>query len=198
MIADVVLVVAAYLLGSVSFGLLLAHFCRGADLRRSGSGSIGATNVARTLGKGAGLLTLLGDSAKGLVAVLLAQTWGSSLLITATAALAAVLGHMFPLYHGFRGGKGVATALGVLLFTLPLPLLGGLVVWIAVVAIWHYVSAGSMLAAIAVPVLAALLTYPLPLVLAAIIIALLVLYKHRSNLQRLLQGSEAKLFLGSR
>ena len=105
---------------------------------------------------------------------------------------------MFPRYHGFRGGKGVATALGVLLFTLPLPLLGGLVVWIAVVAIWHYVSAGSMLAAIAVPVLAALLTYPLPLVLAAIIIAMLVLYKHRSNLQRLLQGSEAKLFLGSR
>ena len=198
MITDVVLVVAAYLLGSVSFGLLLAHFCRGADLRRSGSGSIGATNVARTLGKGAGLLTLLGDSAKGLVAVLLAQTWGSSLLITAIAALAAVLGHMFPLYHGFRGGKGVATALGVLLFTLPLPLLGGLVVWIAVVAIWHYVSAGSMLAAIAVPVLAALLPYPLPLVLAAIIIAMLVLYKHRSNLQRLLQGSEAKLFLGSR
>ncbi len=198
MITDVVLLVAAYLLGSVSFGLLLARFCRGADLRRSGSGSIGATNVARTLGKGAGLLTLLGDSAKGLVAVLLAQTWGSSLLITATAALAAVLGHMFPLYHGFRGGKGVATALGVLLFTLPLPLLGGLVVWIAVVAIWHYVSAGSMLAAIAVPVLAALLTYPLPLVLAAIIIAMLVLYKHRSNLQRLLQGSEAKLFLGSR
>ncbi len=198
MITDVALLVAAYLLGSVSFGLLLAHFCRGADLRRSGSGSIGATNVARTLGKGAGLLTLLGDSAKGLVAVLLAQTWGSSLLITATAALAAVLGHMFPLYHGFRGGKGVATALGVLLFTLPLPLLGGLVVWIAVVAIWHYVSAGSMLAAIAVPVLAALLTYPLPLVLAAIIIAMLVLYKHRSNLQRLLQGSEAKLFLGSR
>jgi glycerol-3-phosphate acyltransferase PlsY len=198
MITDVVLLVAAYLLGSVSFGLLLARFRRGADLRRSGSGSIGATNVARTLGKGAGLLTLLGDSAKGLVAVLLAQTWGSSLLITATAALAAVLGHMFPLYHGFRGGKGVATALGVLLFTLPLPLLGGLVVWIAVVAIWHYVSAGSMLAAIAVPVLAALLTYPLPLVLAAIIIAMLVLYKHRSNLQRLLQGSEAKLFLGSR
>ncbi len=198
MITDVVLLVAAYLLGSVSFGLLLARFCRGADLRRSGSGSIGATNVARTLGKGAGLLTLLGDSAKGLVAVLLAQTWGSSLLITAIAALAAVLGHMFPLYHGFRGGKGVATALGVLLFTLPLPLLGGLVVWIAVVAIWHYVSAGSMLAAIAVPVLAALLTYPLPLVLAAIIIAMLVLYKHRSNLQRLLQGSEAKLFLGSR
>ncbi len=198
MITDVALLVAAYLLGSVSFGLLLARFRRGVDLRHSGSGSIGATNVARTLGKGAGLLTLLGDSAKGLVAVLLAQTWGSSLLITATAALAAVLGHMFPLYHGFRGGKGVATALGVLLFTLPLPLLGGLVVWIAVVAIWHYVSAGSMLAAIAVPVLAALLTYPLPLVLAAIIIAMLVLYKHRSNLQRLLQGSEAKLFLGSR
>src|SRR4029450_3808497 len=112
---DLVLILLAYLLGSLSFGLLMARMYGGADLRRSGSGNIGATNVARTLGKTAGVLTLLGDSGKGLVAVLLAQWYGSSLLISAAAALSAVLGHVFPIYHGFRGGKGVATALGVLL-----------------------------------------------------------------------------------
>lgn len=194
MLTDLALLILAYLLGSLSFGLLLARLYGGVDLQRSGSGNIGATNVVRTMGKTAGLLTLLGDGTKGLIAVLVAQAWGSSPRITAAAALVAVLGHVFPLYYRFRGGKGVATALGVLLPMLPLPLIGGLVVWVVVVAIWHYVSAGSMLAAVIVPVLAALLAYPLPLVLAASLIAFLVLYKHRSNLQRLLQGSEPKIF----
>ena len=193
MLVDLGLVVLAYLLGSVSFGLLLAQMCGGADLRQSGSGNIGATNVARTLGKTAGVLTLLGDGAKGLTAVLMAQWWSSSPLIPACAALSAVVGHMFPLYHGFHGGKGVATALGVFLPLLPLPLLGGCIVWLAVVIIWHYVSVGSMLAAIIVPILAALLAYPPPSVYIAGVIAVLVLYKHRGNVQRLLQGSESKL-----
>jgi acyl phosphate:glycerol-3-phosphate acyltransferase len=194
MLMDLALVVLAYLLGSISFGLLIARVHRGADLRHSGSGNIGATNVARTLGKAAGILTLLGDGAKGLVAVLCAQAWGQASMLPALAALAAVLGHMFPLYHGFRGGKGVATALGVFLPTLPLPLLGGFVVWLVVVAVWRYVSAGSMLAALVVPLLAALWSYPVPLVMAAAMIALLVLYKHRENLSRLLRGSESKFF----
>ena len=193
MLTDLGLLILAYLLGSISFGLLLARLHGGADPRHSGSGSIGATNIARTLGKKAGILTLLGDCVKGLVAVLLAQWWGSSLLISAAVALSAVLGHVFPLYYGFRGGKGVATALGVLLPILPLPVLGGCVAWLAVVAVWRYVSAGSMLAAVTVPILAALRTDPLPLVLSAGAIALLVLFKHRSNLQRLLEGREPKL-----
>lgn len=192
--ADIVLLVVAYLLGSLSVGLMLARLRGGVNLRQSGSGNIGATNVARTLGKGAGILTLLGDGAKGLIAVLLAQAYGSSLFITAAAALAAVLGHMFPLYHRFRGGRGVATALGVLLPTLPLAVLCGLAVWLAVVALWHYVSAGSMLAAIAVPLFAVAFSYPPPLVLTATVIALLILYKHRENIQRLLRGNESKLF----
>lgn len=194
MLMDLGLIILAYLLGSLSFGLLIARIYGGADLRRRGSGNIGATNVARTLGKTAGILTLVGDGAKGLVAVLLAQAWGHAAILPAVAALVAVLGHMFPLYHGFRGGKGVATALGVFLPTLPLPLLGGLLVWLVVVAIWRYVSAGSMLAALVVPLLAALCSYPAPLVLAAGLIALLVLYKHRENLHRLRQGREAKFF----
>jgi glycerol-3-phosphate acyltransferase PlsY len=194
MLTDLVLILLAYLLGSLSFGLLMARMYGGADLRRSGSGSIGATNVARTLGKTAGILTLLGDGAKGLVAVLLAQVWGQASILPAVVACAAVLGHMFPLYHGFRGGKGVATALGVLLPTLPLPLLGGLLVWLVVMTIWRYVSVGSILAALVVPLLAVLGSYPWSLVLAAVLIALLVLYKHRDNVHRLRQGSEAKFF----
>jgi glycerol-3-phosphate acyltransferase PlsY len=187
------LLILAYLLGSISFGLLLTRVYGGVDPRHSGSGTIGATNIARTLGKKAGVLTLLGDCAKGLMAVLLAQWWGSSLLISAAAALSAVLGHVFPLYYGFRGGKGVATALGVLLPVLPLPVLGGGVVWLMAVVIWRYVSVGSILAAVIVPILAALRAAPLPLVLTASLIALLVLYTHRSNMQRLLQGREPKL-----
>src|SRR5207247_10662905 len=138
MLTDLALIFLAYLLGSLSFGLLMARVYGGADLRRRGSGSIGATNVARILGKTAGILTLLGDGAKGLVAVLLAQAWGQASILPAVAACVAVLGHMFPLYHGFRGGKGVATALGALLPTLPLPLLGGLLVCLVVVAFCRY------------------------------------------------------------
>ena len=190
---DLALLVLAYLLGSISCGLLVTRLRGGIDPRQSGSGNIGATNIARTHGKTAGVLTLLGDIANGLVAVLCAQWWGSSTLIAAAAALSAVLGHMFPLYHGFHGGKGVATALGVFLLLLPLPLLGGCIVWVAVVAMWRYVSAGSMLAAVLVPILAALLAYPPPLIYVAGIIAVLVLYKHRSNMQRLLQGNESRL-----
>ncbi len=194
MLGDTSLIVLAYLMGSVSFGLILARWHGGVDLRQSGSGNIGATNVARSLGKTAGLLTLFGDCVKGVIPLLLAQSWGSSILITALAALAAVLGHMFPWYARFRGGKGVATALGVLVPTLPLPLLGGLVIWIIVVAISRYVSAGSILAAVLIPILAGIFRYPWPLVTAAGLIAFLILVKHRANVQRLMQGSESKLF----
>jgi glycerol-3-phosphate acyltransferase PlsY len=192
MLIDLGLIILAYLLGSLSFGLLIGRLYGGVDPRQRGSGNIGATNVARTMGKVAGGLTLLGDCVKGIVAVMLAQWWGSASFVSAAAALSAVLGHIFPLYHGFRGGKGVATALGVLLPTLPLPLLGGCAVWLAVVAMWRYVSAGSIFAAVAVPVLAAILAYPLPLTGAAVGISLLVLYRHRSNMQRLFQGRELK------
>lgn len=194
MFIDLIILVVAYGLGSVSTGLFLARLKGGVDLRGQGSGSIGATNVARAMGKGAGVLALLGDSAKGLIAVLLALAWGSSVWITAAAALAAVLGHLFPWYAGFRGGKGVATALGVFIPTLPLPLLVALAAFIAVVLVWRYVSAGSILAAILLPILAAAFAYPLPLLLAAAVIAVLIVVKHQSNLQRLFQGRESKIF----
>lgn len=192
MILDVLLLVLAYLLGSCSFGLLIARLYGTIDLRHSGSGNIGATNVARTLGRTAGIATLLGDGLKGLLAVLLAQKLGQHAGLPAAAALAAVLGHMFPLYHGFRGGKGVATALGVLLPLLPLPLLGGLGAWLIVVVWSRYVSVGSIVAALVVPLLAVLRASPPALIAVSTLIALLVVYQHRGNILRLCQGTEAR------
>ena len=194
MFSDLLLVLVAYLLGSVSFGLLLARLRGGVDLRAQGSGSTGATNVARTMGVGTGVIALVGDCAKGLVAVLLAQAWGSSVWTVAIVALAAVVGHIFPWYAHFRGGKGVATALGVFIPTLPLPLLAALAAFIAVVLVWRYVSAGSIAAAILMPILTTAFASPLPLRLAAAAIAALVVVKHQSNLQRLFRGQEAKFF----
>ena len=194
MVADAVVVAVAYLLGSVSFGLLVARRFGQADLRGSGSGNIGATNVARTVGRLPAVLTLLGDSGKGCAAVLLAQWMGDSLTATALAALAAVLGHMFPLYHGFRGGKGVATSLGVMIPLLPWPTLGGMVIWVIVALALRYVSLASMTAALVVPVLAFLRGDPAPLVLAAAAAGLLIIGAHRSNLQRLVRGTESRLW----
>jgi glycerol-3-phosphate acyltransferase PlsY len=194
MLSDLILVILAYLLGTVSFGLILARLKGGVDLRGQGSGSIGATNVARTMGKRAGMIALVGDCAKGLLAVLLAQAWGSSVWTVAAVALAAVLGHLFPWDAGFRGGTGVATARGVFMPTLPLPRLGALLVFIAVVLVWRYVSAGSVLAAQVLPLLAVVLATPLPLPLAAAVIAVLILATQQSNLQRLFRGQESKFF----
>ena len=194
MVADAVVVAVAYLLGSVSFGLLVARRFGQADLRGSGSGNIGATNVARTVGRVPALLTLLGDSAKGCAAVLLAQWVGDSLTATALAALAAVLGHMFPLYHRFRGGKGVATSLGVMIPLLPWPTLGGMVIWVIVALALRYVSLASMIAALVVPVLAFLRGDPAPLAWAAIAAAFLIIGAHRGNLQRLMRGTESRLW----
>ena len=194
MVADAVVVAVAYLLGSVSFGLLVARRFGQTDLRGSGSGNIGATNVARTVGRLPALLTLLGDSAKGCAAVLLAQWVGDSLTATALAALAAVLGHMFPLYHRFRGGKGVATSLGVMIPLLPWPTLGGMLIWVIVALALRYVSLASMIAALVVPVLAFLRGDPAPLVWAAAAAALLIIAAHRGNLQRLVRGTESRLW----
>ena len=194
MFADVAVVAVAYLLGSFSFGLFVARWHGQTDLRGSGSGNIGATNVARTVGRMPALLTLLGDTAKGCAAVLLAQWLGDSLTATALAALAAILGHMFPVYHRFRGGKGVATSLGAMTTLLPWPTLGGIVVWIAVALALRYVSVASMVAALVVTLLAFLRGDPSPLVLAAGAAALLIVAAHRANLQRLTRGTESRLW----
>lgn len=185
----------AYLLGSLPFGYLLVKQKTGEDIRGAGSGSIGATNVTRALGLGWGFLTLALDVGKGYLAVLVAaQISGGNLRWVAAAGLAAILGHSFPVFLRFRGGKSVATGVGVFAYFTPWALLATLGVWVVVVALWRYVSLGSVLATAVYPLLAfALYRPPLEVTLAGVAGACLILVRHRSNLQRLVSGTENKL-----
>jgi len=190
------LIVASYLLGAIPTGVILAKAFAGRDIRREGSGNIGATNVTRVLGKKVGALTLLGDLLKGFIPVWAGYHLVSSLEVVEVVCLmglAAFLGHLFPLYLGFKGGKGVATALGVFLYLSPLVILIEVAVFSGSVGIWKYVSLGSMLAAGTMPVLLYLLSYPMPVVLLSIIFAILIIIKHSSNIQRLMSGTENKI-----
>jgi glycerol-3-phosphate acyltransferase PlsY len=192
-----IVAVIAYLLGSIPFGFLLVRIFRKEDIRTLGSGNIGATNVVRSGAKGLGALTFLLDAAKGYVAVF-ATKWllGESFSgpdVYATAALFAVLGHMYPVWLRFKGGKGVATAFGVFLALAPRAALIGLAIFIVVLLISRYVSLASIVSAVAFPLLALLLPHAneTPLFIAIVfLIPLLVIVKHRQNIGRLLKGAE--------
>jgi acyl phosphate:glycerol-3-phosphate acyltransferase len=197
-LTEISISVAAYLLGSIPFGLLLAKLFGGKDVRKAGSGNIGATNVSRVAGPVAGVLTLLLDAAKGSVAVVLAaRLTNESALWMMIAGFLALIGHCFPVWLRFKGGKGVATAAGVFLALCPLAMLGALLLLILVVAFWRYVSLGSIAAAAAVPLLMYLLwapghAPPHVVTFGSLAIALLVIYKHDANIQRLVEGEEPK------
>ena len=187
------LVVAGYLLGSLSFALLLVRWRTGTDIRKEGSGNAGATNVLRAHGKALGLAVALLDVAKGAAAVLLVRLVTADPRYAAAAGFAAILGHVFPLYSGFRGGKGVATAVGAFLVLAPLGTLACLAVFVAVVAATRYVSLGSVVAIVLLPPAAGLLSKaPRAVVVAAAATALLVVFKHIENLKRLARGEERK------
>jgi glycerol-3-phosphate acyltransferase PlsY len=189
---------AAYLLGSIPFGLILAKLFGGADVRKSGSGNIGATNVARVIGPLAGILTLLLDTAKGAAAVWLAAHFANeSATWMMIAALAALIGHCFPVWLKCKGGKGVATALGVFLALCPLAALGAVVLFILVAVYWRYVSLASISAAAAMPLLIYFLwaphhAPPLTINVGTLTAALLIIYKHGANIQRLVEGVEPR------
>jgi len=189
----------AYLLGSIPFGLLIVKAGSGADIREIGSGNIGAANVTRNAGPVAGALTLLLDAAKGYLAVWLAAHFSAgNIRWMMIAALAAVIGHVFPIWLGFRGGKGVATGLGVFLPICWQAVAAGIVLWLLVVVFWRYSSLGSIVAAATMPVLVYLLYAPghAPpdiVTIGTTLIALLVLVKHRENIVRLITGEENKL-----
>jgi acyl phosphate:glycerol-3-phosphate acyltransferase len=196
------LLAAAYFLGSIPFGLILAKLLAGNDIRKSGSGNIGATNVARVVGPAAGILTLVLDVAKGAAAVWLAGrfTEQSSTAMT-LAAVVALLGHCFPVWLKFKGGKGVATALGVFLMLSPLAALSALLIFILVSLAWRYVSLGSVSAAAAMPLLMYFLWAPghaPPLVVdfGTLFASALVIFMHDANLQRLVDGTESKFTFG--
>lgn len=189
MTRELILVVCSYFIGSIPTGLLLARAC-GVDIRATGSGNIGATNVYRTLGRSVGVLTLVGDCLKGLVPVLVAQRLGFADQWVAAVGLTAFLGHVYTIFLGFKGGKGVATALGVFLAVSPLSVLAAAGVFVALVWKWRYVSLGSITAAAAMPLLVALLERKPLLVGMSILIAALVVYKHKENIRRLREGTE--------
>jgi glycerol-3-phosphate acyltransferase PlsY len=196
--------IASYLLGSIPFGILVAKLFGAADVRRSGSGNIGATNVARTVGPLAGILTLLLDAAKGSAAVWLAARWmGGEALAMVLAGLFAMLGHCFPIWLRFRGGKGVATAAGVFLALCPAAVLTAFILFLLVFAFFRYVSLASIAAAAALPLLIYLLwaphfAPPQSVTLTSLGIAALVIYQHRGNIRRLARGEEPKFSLGKK
>lgn len=189
----IIVVVVAYLLGSIPFGYLIVRGGGGGDIRETGSGGTGATNVSRRAGKMAGVLTLLLDAAKGCIAVLIAKTVSGDDWVIAAAAIAALVGHIFPVWLGFRGGKGVATGVGIFLVLAPVALLCAGVVFVAIVMMTRYVSLGSITAAILTPVLVWWQSDSQPLLIAAVAGAALIVFAHRGNIQRLVSGTESRI-----
>ena len=188
-----VLVVIAYLLGSISFAVLLVRLKTGGDIRQEGSGNAGATNVLRAHGKKLAILVALLDVAKGAAAVLLVRLITADPRYAAAAAFAAVLGHVFPVFYGFRGGKGVATAVGAFLVLVPQAMGLSIAVFLLVVLLTRYVSLGSVVAMTLLPLIAGVLGAPQAVVVAAAATAVLVMIKHLENMKRLARGEERRL-----
>lgn len=192
-----IFVVLAYLLGSISFAVLMSKAFGLADPRTYGSGNPGATNVLRSGKKAAAILTLLGDAAKGWLAVYLAIKFapqdGDGLILVALVALAVFLGHVFPLFLRFKGGKGVATALGVLLALSGWMGLAVLATWLLVAAVFRYSSLAALVAAIMAPIYAMLIQLRPELVLATAVMSVLLIWRHKGNIQNLVTGKESKI-----
>lgn len=191
-----IFIVAAYLMGSVSFAVLMSKAFGLSDPRTFGSGNPGATNVLRSGNKAAAVLTLLGDAAKGWLAVVLARHYApfdeNHLTVVAWVALAVFIGHLFPVFLRFKGGKGVATALGVLLAMNFMLGLAALVTWILVALIFRYSSLAALVAAATAP-LYGVVMLPSKLLLATFIMSLLLIWRHKRNIQNLLAGTEGKI-----
>ena len=185
----------AYLLGSIPFGFLIVRWQKGVDVRSTGSGSTGATNVMRNLGIIGFVVTFILDVGKGTFAVLLASrlTSGNARWI-ALSSVAAILGHCFPVWLKFRGGKGVATGVGVFIALAPVQVVLVLLIFAITVAIWRYISLGSIAGTAAFPLLVYFMKYPpLPIVLGAAGSALIIIAMHQANIRRLLAGTESKV-----
>lgn len=190
MFEEIIIVVFAYLIGSIPTGLLLVKAFSGVDIRETGSGNIGATNVYRTLGRKVGLLTLIGDCLKGVIPVVAAISLGLPDFWIAVVGLAAFLGHVYTVFLRFKGGKGVATALGVFLAASPLSVPVALVVFSLILYKWRYVSLASISAAACMPLLVTLIGKKPETVAMTIVIAVIVIYKHKENIKRLRAGTE--------
>jgi glycerol-3-phosphate acyltransferase PlsY len=197
-LVPVVWIVAAYLLGSIAFGILVSKLFGLPDPRTVGSGNIGATNVARSGKKSAAILTLLGDVFKGWFPVWLALQSGMTMWVVSSVGLAVFFGHLYPIYHSFKGGKGVATALGVMLAISPMLALAALLTWVFVFAVSRYSSLAALAAAALAPVYAWFLLANADnvigvshYVLMVLVMSIFLIWRHRSNIKKLLDGTES-------
>jgi len=188
---EIVIVAFAYLLGCVPTGYIVGNWA-GVDVRKAGSGNVGATNVARVVGKRQGILTLVADAAKGIIAVFVASQLDLSSTVVACAAIAAFLGHLYPVFLKFQGGKGVATALGVHLAVAPVVTLVLIGVFALVVLASRIVSLSSIVAAAAAPLTLWFFSYPPILIAMSAFLAVMIILRHRGNIQRLLAGTEPR------
>jgi len=186
------LLILAYLLGSIPTGVILARAFSNIDPRTQGSKNIGATNIYRTAGKKLGIITLLGDILKGLIPVVVARGALESYFWIGAVALAAFLGHLYPVFLKFKGGKGIATGLGAFLALAPLSAILSFLVFLAVVYKWRYISLGSLTATAAFPIFLALQNPHYIFIPFAVIIGVFIFYRHRENIERLLAGRESK------
>ena len=186
------ILILCYLIGAIPFGYLLVKLRTGGDVRSEGSGNIGATNVLRTQGRALGMATLVLDALKGLAAVwLMAHFTENSINWISAAAVAVMLGHVYPVFLKFKGGKAVATFIGAFLYLTPLPLVAVLIVFVIVVAATRHISLGSLMAAASFPFGVWMILHPAaPVLLAAVVAAALIVYKHAPNLARLRGGTE--------
>ncbi|NOT15576.1 MAG: glycerol-3-phosphate 1-O-acyltransferase PlsY [Methylotenera sp.] len=189
-LVPVIWMIAAYLLGSIAFGILVSKVFGLPDPRTVGSGNIGATNVARSGKKSAAILTLVGDVFKGWFPVWLALQSNMLMWVVSAVGLAVFFGHLYPIYYKFKGGKGVATALGVMLAIHPLLALAALVTWIVVFAVFRYSSLAALVAAILAPVYAWFLLPYKDYLITVLVMSIFLLWRHRSNIQKLLAGTE--------
>jgi len=189
----IVFIIASYLLGSIPTGIVISRIFGKGDPRKAGSGNIGATNVGRTSGKLAGVLTLLGDVLKGALPVIVTfQIMPESLLVS-LVGLAAFLGHLFPVYLGFKGGKGVATGLGVMVVICPLATLLSAAVFALAAYLKRYVSLASMVAAAMLPVFMSFFPRGRNYVGMGVVVAVLIIWKHKDNIKRLVAGTENRI-----
>lgn len=190
--------IVAYLLGSIPNGLVFGQLIWQVDLREHGSHNIGATNAWRTLGKGPGFLIFLLDFFKGFISVLLGSVLAGTPMAMVLAGICAIIGHSCSVFLKFKGGKGVATGLGVIVMLMPLPALIVFAVWLLIVKISGYVSLGSIIAAALVPILAWLQGYAMEYTVFGLLAAAFVIVRHKANIIRLLNGSESKIKAGHR
>jgi glycerol-3-phosphate acyltransferase PlsY len=190
---NIILILISYVLGSIPTGIIISRKFASIDPREKGSGNIGATNVYRTAGKISGIITLFADVLKGLTPVLIAKSLIESSILIAVVGFFAFIGHLYPFTLRFKGGKGVATSLGIFIGLTPLSILPAIMVFITLIITFRIVSIGSLMSSILMPIFIWIFRYPEEYIMLSIIMALFIIYRHKENIERLLKGAESKI-----